>query len=461
MTAVKTTVPRLMLAAPASGSGKTTVSCGLLRAAQRRGLAPCAFKCGPDYIDPMFHRAVLGLPSRNLDLFFSGEAEVRGRLASAASGRGLAVLEGVMGLYDGIGNTDGASSWRLARATDTPVLLVVRPQGTALTLAALVKGLQTFRAQSQIGGVLLNGCTQRMAGLLAPAIQGETGLPVLGFLPVVPQAELPSRHLGLFTPGEIRDLQGKLDRLADQLEETADLEGIFALARSAPPLEGAPLLPAEEDPEGPVVAVARDEAFCFYYEDNLDELRRAGARLAFFSPTEDRGLPPGSCGLYLGGGYPELHARVLSGNAPMREAVRRAVEGGMPALAECGGFLYLQKTLEDPEESAWPMAGALGGAGVKTPRLQRFGYVTLTARGDTPYLRQGETIAAHEFHRWDCTRNGDLCRAERPSGGEGWDCMAARENLLAGFPHLYFPSNPQFAPRFVSACRRYREKEDL
>ena len=461
MTAVKTTVPRLMLAAPASGSGKTTVSCGLLRAAQRRGLAPCAFKCGPDYIDPMFHRAVLGLPSRNLDLFFSGEAEVRGRLASAASGRGLAVLEGVMGLYDGIGNTDGASSWRLARATDTPVLLVVRPQGTALTLAALVKGLQTFRTQSQIGGVLLNGCTQRMAGLLAPAIQGETGLPVLGFLPVVPQAELPSRHLGLFTPGEIRDLQGKLDRLADQLEETADLEGIFALARSAPPLEGAPLLPAEEDPEGPVVAVARDEAFCFYYEDNLDELRRAGARLAFFSPTEDRGLPPGSCGLYLGGGYPELHARALSGNAPMREAVRRAVEGGMPALAECGGFLYLQKTLEDPEGSAWPMAGALGGAGVKTPRLQRFGYVTLTARGDTPYLRQGETIAAHEFHRWDCTRNGDLCRAERPSGGEGWDCMAGRENLLAGFPHLYFPSNPQFAPRFVSACRRYREKEDL
>ena len=454
-------LPRLLVAAPFSGSGKTTVTCGLLRAAQRRGLAPCAFKCGPDYIDPMFHRAVLGLPSRNLDLFFSGEAEVRGRLAGAASGRGLAVLEGVMGLYDGIGNTDGASSWRLARATDTPVLLVVRPQGTALTLAALVKGLQTFRAQSQIGGVLLNGCTQRMAGLLAPAIQGETGLPVLGFLPVVPQAELPSRHLGLFTPGEIRDLQGKLDRLADQLEETADLEGIFALARSAPPLEGAPLLPAEEDPEGPVVAVARDEAFCFYYEDNLDELRRAGARLAFFSPTEDRGLPPGSCGLYLGGGYPELHARALSGNAPMREAVRRAVEGGMPALAECGGFLYLQKTLEDPEGSAWPMAGALGGAGVKTPRLQRFGYVALTARGDTPYLRQGETIAAHEFHRWDCTRNGDLCRAERPSGGEGWDCMAARENLLAGFPHLYFPSNPQFAPRFVSACRRYREKEHL
>ena len=461
MTAVKTTVPRLMLAAPASGSGKTTVSCGLLRAAQRRGLAPCAFKCGPDYIDPMFHRAVLGLPSRNLDLFFSGEAEVRSRLAGAAPGRGLAVLEGVMGLYDGIGNTDGASSWRLARATDTPVLLVVRPQGTALTLAALVKGLQTFRAQSQIGGVLLNGCTQRMAGLLAPAIQGETGLPVLGFLPVVPQAELPSRHLGLFTPGEIRDLQGKLDRLADQLEETADLEGIFALARSAPPLEGAPLLPAEEDPEGPVVAVARDEAFCFYYEDNLDELRRAGARLAFFRPTRDQSLPEGTCGLYLGGGYPELHARALSENRAMGEAVRRAVLDGMPTLAECGGFLYLQSTLEDGEGVSWPMAGVLDGAGFKTSRLQRFGYVTLTAQEDSPYLKQGETVAAHEFHRWDCTRNGELCRARRPSGGEGWNCMVEQGNLLAGFPHLYFPSNPQFAVRFAAACRQYQERNAL
>ena len=271
-------IPRLMVAAPSSGSGKTTLTCGLLRAAQRRGLAPCAFKCGPDYIDPMFHRSVLGVPSRNLDLFFSSEEEVRSRLVSAAQDHGLAVLEGVMGFYDGQGNTDRASSWRLAQATRTPVLLTVRPQGTALTLAALVKGVQTFRTPSQIAGVLLNGCTQRLAELLAPSIQGETGLPVLGYLPQLPGCSIPSRHLGLFTPDEVADLSAKVDRVAGQLVETADLDQIFALARSAPELEAEPLPPLPDAPDGPLVAVARDEAFCFYYEDNLDELRRAGAR---------------------------------------------------------------------------------------------------------------------------------------------------------------------------------------
>ena len=454
-------VARLMVAALSSGSGKTTLACGLPRAAQRRGLAPCAFKCGPDYIDPMFHRAVLGVPSRNLDLFFSSEEEVRSRLVSAAQGHGLAVLEGVMGFYDGLGNTDRASSWHLARTTRTPVLLAVRPQGTALTLAALVKGVQTFRSPSQIAGVLLNGCSQRLAERLRPAIQGETGLPVLGYLPQLSDCSIPSRHLGLFTPGEVEDLSAKVNRVADQLEETADLDRIFALARSALELETERLPAIPDAPDGPLVAVARDEAFCFYYEDNLDELRRAGARLAFFRPTRDRALPEGTCGLYLGGGYPELHARVLSENRSMGEAVRRAVLGGMPTLAECGGFLYLQSTLEDGEGVSWPMAGVLDGAGFKTPRLQRFGYVTLTAREDSPYLRKGETVAAHEFHRWDCTRNGELCRARRPSGGEAWNCIVEQGNLLAGFPHLYFPSNPQFAVRFAAACRQYQERNVL
>ena len=455
-----TSISRLMVAAPSSGSGKTTLTCGLLRAAQRRGMVPCAFKCGPDYIDPMFHRSVLGVPSRNLDLFFSSEEEIRSRLVSAAQGSGLAVLEGVMGFYDGVGNTDRASSWHLARSTRTPALLTVRPQGTALTLAALVKGVQTFRSPSQVAGVLLNGCTQRLAELLAPVIQGETGLPVLGYLPKLPDCSIPSRHLGLFTPDEVADLSVKVDRVADQLEKTADLDRIFELARSAPRLE-AELLPPLPDGDGPLVAVARDEAFCFYYEDNLDELRRAGVRLAFFRPTQDRALPEGTCGLYLGGGYPELHARALSENRPMREAVRRAVWGGMPTLAECGGFLYLQNILEDGEGTPWPMAGVLDGAGVKTPKLQRFGYVILTAQGDSPYLRKGETVAAHEFHRWDCTRNGELCLARRPNGGEKWECIVGQGNLLAGFPHLYFPSNSQLAVRFAAACQQYQERNAL
>ena len=455
-------VPRLLVAAPSSGSGKTTITCGLLLAARRRGLSPCAFKCGPDYIDPLFHQQVLGIPSRNLDLFFSGEEGVCSTLASAARGHGLAVVEGVMGLYDGLGGTDRASSWQLAAATRTPVLLAVRPQGASLTLAAVVKGLRDFRTPSQLGGILLNGCTRRLADRLAPALEGETGLPVMGFLPQLPDCAIPSRHLGLLLPGEVAELEKKLDRVARQLEETADLDKIFALARSAPPLEGEEPLSAQEGADGPVVAVARDGAFCFYYQDNLEALRRAGLRLAFFRPTEDPQLPPGTAGVYLGGGYPELFARQLSENAPLREALRRAVLGGMPTLAECGGFLYLQKTLEDGEGRPWPMVGALEGAGFRTERLQRFGYVQLTAQGDGPYWRRGEKMAGHEFHRWDCTQNGAFCRAERPAGGEGWEGMVCQGNLLGGFPHLYFPSLPALAGRFAEACARYhteRERE--
>ena len=454
-------VPRLMVAALSSGSGKTTVTCGLLRAAQRRGLAPCAFKCGPDYIDPMFHRAVLGVPSRNLDLFFTSEAQVRARLTSASRDSGLAVLEGVMGYYDGLGDTDRASSWRLAQATRTPVLLVVRPQGTALTLAALIKGVRDFRTPSFVAGVLLNGCTQRMAQLFCSVMEGETGLPVLGYLPQLPQCSIPSRHLGLFTPQEVEGLSAKVDQVAHQMEETVDLAGILAMARAAPALEDRPMEPAEEPADGPILAVARDDAFCFYYEDNLEEFRRAGMRLAFFRPTQDAHLPEGACGLYLGGGYPELHAQALSENTGLREELRRAILEGLPTLAECGGFLYLQQTLEDSGGTPWPMVGALDGAGIQTPRLRRFGYVTLTAQEDGPYLRRGETLAAHEFHRWDCTYNGALCWAQRPAGGEGWACMVGRGALLAGFPHLYLPSNPGFAARFAAACRHHQERTAL
>lgn len=196
-----------------------------------------------------------------------------------------------------------------------------------------------------------------------------------------------------------------MDRLAGQLEETVDLEGILALARSAAPLPGGSLRrPAE--PEGPVVAVARDRAFCFYYEENLELLRRNGLRLAEFSPLEDRALPAGACGLYLGGGYPELWAERLSQNTPMRRTVREAIRGGMPTLAECGGFLYLQRSLEDPEGHAWPMAGVLAGEGIRGRGRQPFGYLTLRPEGDAPYLAPGEEIAGHEFHRWASTQPG-------------------------------------------------------
>lgn len=450
-------IPRLLLAAPASGSGKTTLTCALLRVLERRGLAPCAFKCGPDYIDPMFHRSVLGLPSRNLDLFFSTPNEVRRNLALGFQGRGAAVIEGVMGYYDGVGGGERASSWHLAQVTQTPTILVAEPKGSALTLAAALQGLARFRQPSQVAGVLLNGTTPAMAARLSRDIQRETGLPVLGCLPRLADCSIPSRHLGLYTPGEIQDLGARVDRLADALEQYADVDGLLALARSAPDLE-VPEAPDEPDEPAGVLAVAWDAAFCFYYQENLELLERCGLKIVKFSPLTDQELPDGTCGVYLGGGYPELYARQLSENASMRTALKKAAQSDLPILAECGGFLYLQQSLEDPEGRPWPMAGILEGRGYPTGRLQRFGYVTLHPREDSTYLRTGESLAAHEFHRWDCTQNGASCLAQKPESEKHWDCIVWKGNLLAGFPHLYLPSRPQVARRFAGACRRWKER---
>lgn len=450
-------IPRLLLAAPASGSGKTTLTCALLRVLERRRLSPCAFKCGPDYIDPMFHRSVLGLPSRNLDLFFSTPAEVRHNLALGARGRGAAVIEGVMGYYDGVGGGERASSWHLAQVTQTPTILVAEPKGSALTLAAVLQGLARFREPSHVRGVLLNGTTPAMAARLSRDIQRETGLPVLGCLPRMPECAIPSRHLGLYTPGEIVDLGARVDKLADALEQYADVNGLLAIARSAPDLE-IPDEPEETAAPAGTLAVAWDEAFCFYYQENLKLLERCGLKLVKFSPLTDQKLPEGTCGVYLGGGYPELYAKKLSENTAMLAALREAAAADLPILAECGGFLYLQKSLEDSEGAPWPVAGILEGSGFQTGRLQRFGYVTLSPREDSAYLRTGETLAAHEFHRWDCTQNGESCLAQKPENEKSWNCMLYKGNLLAGFPHLYLPSCPQVARRFADACRRWKER---
>ena len=450
-------IPRLILAAPASGQGKTALTCALLQAALWAGQNPCAFKCGPDYIDPMFHRSVLDIPSRNLDLYFSQPQAVCQMLCTGAKGHSLAVLEGVMGFYDGVGGSDQASSWHLAQATQTPVVLTVVPKGTALTLAAVLKGLKEFRSPSQISGVILNQCSVKLFDLLEPLIRRETGLKVYGYLPNLPDCSIPSRHLGLVTAQEIDDLRRKIEKLARQIEASVDLAGLWALADQAPDLVYQEKATAAGERPIPV-GVARDRAFCFYYEENLDQLRRAGAQLVPFSPLEDQNLPEGVCGLYLGGGYPELYAQQLSQNTRMLESIRHAIQSGMPVLAECGGFLYLQRALQDSQGQPWPVAGILSGAGFRRDKLGRFGYIELTAKEDSPYLPRGETIRGHEFHYWDCTENGSVCYARKPASDVGWDCMVQEKGCFAGFPHLYFQSNPAFPARFVAECRRFEEE---
>ena len=324
---------QFLIAAPRSGSGKTTVTCAVLTALQRRGADPCAFKCGPDYIDPMFHRSALGVESHNLDLYLSAPDTVRTLYARYAAGHGAAVCEGAMGFYDGQGLTTRASAWELADTLTLPVLLVVQPKGASITLAAALRGLLQFRTPSHIVGILLNDCSEALYKTLRPMLEAETGLPAVGYLPHLPGCAIESRHLGLKTAGEISDLQQKLGQLADAL--VLDWAQLAVLtdrpAPAAPPL-AAPCTPSVR------VAVARDEAFCFAYAETLDALRDAGAELAFFSPLRDAALPQHIGGLYLPGGYPELYAAQLAANTAMRCAINTAVQRGLPTVADDSGL---------------------------------------------------------------------------------------------------------------------------
>ena len=440
----------ILFSAMHSGAGKTVMSCAVLAALKKRGLALCAFKCGPDYIDPMFHSRVLGLPCRNLDLFLQGEEGVQ---KSLRRGEGeLALIEGAMGYYDGVGATEENSAYAIARLTGTPALLVLRPGGSALTLAAQVRGLQRFRPESQLAGLLLSECTAGMAAFIAPLLERETGLPVLGFLPPMPEADFDSRHLGLMTAAEITDFQARMDRLAAQAEQSIELDRLLDICKKVyitkePAIDSAALCR---------LAVARDEAFCFLYEDNLDALRQAGAELCFFSPLRERALPAGVSGLYLPGGYPELYARTLSENNAMRSAVAGAVRAGMPTVAECGGFLYLQQSLEDAGGACFPMCGVLPGVGCRTGRLQHFGYQMLEAAEDSLLFRTGEKVPAHEFHYWRSTVCGAALFSRKPDG-RSWPGGQATDSLYAGFPHLHFGGKTPLAERFVKACIKWMQ----
>ena len=448
---------QFLLAAPRSGSGKTTMTCALLMALKRRGCAPCAFKSGPDYIDPMFHRAVLGVESRNLDLFFSAPETVRTLYARGAAGHGAAVCEGAMGFYDGLGGvSDRASAWHLADTLGLPVLLVVEPKGQSLTLAAELKGLDSFRTPSHIAGILLNNCTARMHALLAPMLEEETGLPVLGFLPKLPEAVIGSRHLGLYTAAEVENLQQKLALLADAAEEHIDWPRLLALCEKEPPA-----LPvrAETPPARVRIAVAQDEAFCFTYAETLEAFRDAGAEVVFFSPLRDTALPENIGGLYLPGGYPELHARELSENTSLLREIKRKIESGLPTAAECGGFLYLGQSLTDAEGQSWPMVGVLPGEAKDAGRLVRFGYAALSADSDSMLFRAGESFPIHEFHHWDSTANGVALTAKKPVGGAEWRCGSVNEHFYAGFPHLYWAGTP-LPQRFAAAAENYRRDHD-
>ncbi|MEG0942986.1 MAG: cobyrinate a,c-diamide synthase [Angelakisella sp.] len=452
-------LPRILLAAERSGSGKTTLVCALLQALCNRGLTPAACKCGPDYIDPLFHSEIIGTRGSNIDLFFTQENLAKQLLWESAEGCDVAVLEGVMGYYDGVGGTDHtASSYHVAHATDTPVVLVLDVRGASLSLCAAVKGFLEFRSPSQICGVILNRCTASLYSVLSPMLEQECGISVLGYMPYLPECALESRHLGLVTAAEVDDIRQKLQTLAAQIESSVNIDHLLQLAQTAPPLHFAeePVVPATD--AHPRIALARDRAFCFYYRESLALLEKLGAELVTFSPLHDMALPKDIDALYLGGGYPELYAEQLSNNTSMLDNINKAIAGGLPTIAECGGFLYLHSTLTNQSGRTYPMVDIIKADCHDTGRLSRFGYITLTAERGNLLCSAGERIAGHEFHYYDSTVNGNAFTAKKPKSNRSWQCIHGNETLFTGFPHLYLYANKEFARRFVTAAAQYSKQ---
>lgn len=507
-------VSRIMIAAPMSGSGKTTVTCGLLAALKKRGRNPVSFKCGPDYIDPMFHRRMLGVSSDNLDPYFLGQSDICHLLAEDAkrAGSDFALIEGVMGLYDGLGGvSEEASSYQLAVWTKTPIILVVRAGGIGRSLISLLRGFMDDDREGLIRGCILNQVSPSFYPRLKTLIEEELKLPVCGYLAKDRQIEIGSRHLGLMTPDSLSDLELKLTKLAEMAKESLDLAAIEKIAEQASLLnvgekrsdcgndrsgrdrqsysdDGGELdkqnrgdsgnglnqqkysdgrdgqdrqKPKSREYAGKFfglrVALAKDRAFSFIYPQNQRVLEEMGAQIIPFSPLHDKRLPENIDGLILSGGYPELYLKQLEDNYGMRTDIRRAISGGLPSIAECGGFLYLQELVSDPEGKSYRMCGLLPGKAWKTNRLVRFGYVELRGKKGSGFPGM-ERIRGHEFHYYDTSENGSDMLATKPLSGRSWSCAFSGPDHWWGFPHLYYASCPGFAANFLYAADLYHKR---
>ena len=447
---------RVMIAAISSGSGKTTITCGILQSLVNRKLKVASFKCGPDYIDPMFHSKVIGARSRNIDSFFNDENTVKYLVDKNSQNADISVIEGVMGFYDGLaGISTKASSYDIARITDTPVILLINCKGMSVSILPIVKGFKEYMKDSNIQGVILNQMPKMLYPEVKKLIEENLELEVLGYVPNLNDLVIESRHLGLVTPDEIKDLKEKLNELADILEETLEIDKIIKLADKSKEL-------VYNKPEinklkgCPRIAVALDEAFCFYYEDNIELLKLMGADIVYFSPLRDERIPDNVHGIILGGGYPELYAEKLSLNKRMLESIKYAVDNGLPCLAECGGFMYLHEFMEDDKSKPYSMVGLIKGSAYKTPKLNRFGYINLTSLEDNFMCKKGEEIVGHEFHYWDSTNCGSKFKAQKPLRKRNWECINVTDNLFAGYPHVHYYSNMQFPYNFLKKCISYK-----
>lgn len=441
---MKKKVNRILISAFGSGSGKTTFTMGLLRLLQKKGLKVSSYKCGPDYIDTMFHTKALNIPARNIDLFLSSENTVKNIISETED---IAVIEGVMGFYDGIAFTSDASAYNISMVTDTPVIIIVDAKGKSATLKALISGMLNYK-QNNIKGIILNRVTKSSYPVYKNMIESELNVQVLGYIPEMEDCTLKSRHLGLITADEMADIENIIEKIACQLEISIDLDNLLKIAENTPDLE---YDKQEINLIGKCrIGVAKDNAFCFYYADNLKVLEKMGAEIIYFSPLSDKELPENLDGLIFYGGYPELYAEKLSANKSFISSLQKAYNKKIPLIAECGGFMYISQSIDNFE-----MASLIKGNCKMTKKLQNFGYVNVFANKDSMLLKRGENVPAHEFHYSIIDEEYNDCIMRKPKSSRSWQGVYLLDHVYAGYPHLYFLSNLKLAERFIIKAIHY------
>lgn len=430
---------RIIIAGNASGAGKTTFTTSLLYCLKKRKKQLSAFKCGPDYIDPMFHEKVFGISSGNLDCFFYDERTVKALFADYSNQYNI--IEGVMGYYDG----DKGSAYSLSNVLDSKSILLINGKGACTSILATLKGFLTYKSPSNIVGVVLNNTSKRVFDTIKEEIK-LMGIEPLGYIPKL-ITTLESRHLGLIQADEIENIADIISRIANEIEKTVNIDKIIELIDQSSIFSYEPLEIKKE--KEVTIGVTRDEAFTFVYRENIDLLKKMGAKIVYFSPMHDNS-PPKVDGLYILGGYPENHLEALNKNTQMMENLRIMINNGTPTIAECGGFMYLTNKISDID-----MVGFINAETIKKDKLVRFGYVTLRAKHDNLILKKGQEVKAHEFHYYDTNNNGVDFEAKK-TNGLTYDAIHSNKSLYVGFPHLAFYSNIEVVKNFIDMIWRKR-----
>ncbi|HAH20797.1 MAG: hypothetical protein A2Y00_02885 [Omnitrophica WOR_2 bacterium GWF2_43_52] len=455
--------PRVIIAATQSGSGKTTIALGLMLALRKSGLNVQPFKAGPDYIDPTYHSLASAHACRNLDSWLLKPDVILELFEKEARKADISIIEGVMGLYDGIRDKEQGSTAHLAKILKCPVILILNAASLSRSAAAIALGYKEFDTKVDIAGIILNNIgSQNHYLYVKTAIEKKTKIPVLGFLPKDQDIRVPERHLGLIPTEEKKFKKHFREKLAALVEKNIDVGSILKLSRRANPLPyfKKSIFSAKSIKPCLSLAVARDKAFNFYYQDNLDILKDLGARLIEFSPLKDRALPKNIDGIYIGGGFPELFALELSRNLSLKQEIFQQAHSGLPIYAECGGLMYLVKKLVDFKGKAFSMVGIFDNSVVMAKKLQALGYIEIEAIGDTIVSRRGSKIKAHTFH-WSYLNNvpKDIHFAYKvtKSKVKMYTDGLIKENVLASYAHLHFASNINFAKNFIKSCLSYKE----